>query len=152
MILFEVAYFISPTGATMEVNISHRCRQEILTTSNLADPKLFNNALNELIQLIKMVHISIAPLFNFPSTSISSHLCILSCFPLKNLAKDFWSSMFFLKLKEETSMRSNGRDLEQITGWNLSPRLSSVQGTDDPFNQEQFPKGSGHDSTHDSDP
>lgn len=59
--------------------------------------------------------------------------------------------MFFLKLKEETSMRSNGRDLEQMASWNLSPRLSSVQGTDDPFQQEQFSKGSGHDSTHDSD-
>lgn len=59
--------------------------------------------------------------------------------------------MFFLKLKEETSMRSNGRDLEQIVSWNLSPRLSSVQGADDPFHQEQFPKGSGHDSTYDSD-
>lgn len=105
----------------MEVNISHRCRQEILTTSNLADPNLFNNALNELIQLIKM-----------------------------NLAKDFWSSMFFLKLKEETSMRSNGRDLEQIPGLNVSPRLSSVQGADDPFHQEQNPKCSGHDGTHDS--
>lgn len=113
--------YISP-GATMEVNISYRCRQEILTTSDLADPNLFNNALNELIQLIKM-----------------------------NLAKDFWSSMFFLKLKEETSMRSNGREIEQITSWNLSPRLSSVQGADDPFHQEQFPKGAGHDSTYYSD-
>lgn len=43
------------TGAAMEVNISHRCRQEILTTADLAHPDLFNNALNELLQLMKMV-------------------------------------------------------------------------------------------------
>lgn len=43
------------TGASMEVNISHRTRQEILTTSNLAHPDLFNNAINELMQLVKMV-------------------------------------------------------------------------------------------------
>ncbi|KAH9708476.1 Regulator of G-protein signaling 1 [Citrus sinensis] len=41
-------------GASMEVNISHRTRQEILTTSNLARPDLFNNAINELMQLVKM--------------------------------------------------------------------------------------------------
>lgn len=39
----------------MEVNISHRCRQEILTTSDLAQPNLFKNAVNELLQLIRMV-------------------------------------------------------------------------------------------------
>lgn len=39
----------------MEVNISHRARQEILTTANLAHPDLFNNAVNELIQLMKTV-------------------------------------------------------------------------------------------------
>lgn len=44
----------------MEVNISHRSRQEILTTSNLAYPDLFNNALNELIQLMKTVCVTIA--------------------------------------------------------------------------------------------
>ncbi|KAJ7957647.1 regulator of G-protein signaling 1 [Quillaja saponaria] len=44
-------YIIS--GAAMEVNISHRCRQEILTTPNLARPDLFHNTLNELIQLMK---------------------------------------------------------------------------------------------------
>jgi hypothetical protein len=43
------------TGAAMEVNISHRSRQEILTTTDLAHPDLFNNALNELLQLMKMV-------------------------------------------------------------------------------------------------
>lgn len=52
------------TGATTEVNISHRSRQEILTTSNLACPDLFNNALNELIQLMKTVCVSLA-LCNF---------------------------------------------------------------------------------------
>ena len=136
----------------MEVNISHRCRQEILTTSDLADPNLFNNALNELIQLIKMVNISIAPItFIFHPFQFHHVSVFVLFFPLKNLAKDFWSSMFFLKLKEETSMRSNGREIEQITSWNLSPRLSSVQGADDPFHQEQCPKGAGHDSTHYSD-
>ncbi|KAF3431134.1 hypothetical protein FNV43_RR25864 [Rhamnella rubrinervis] len=104
-------------GAPMEVNISHRSRQEILATSNLACPDLFNNALNELIQLMKT-----------------------------NLARDYWSSMFYLKFKEETSMRSNGHELEQITGWNYSPRLSSVHGIDDPFHQEHFPKSSSCDS------
>ena len=39
----------------MEVNISYRTRQEILTTTNLAHPDLFNNALNELMQLMKTV-------------------------------------------------------------------------------------------------
>ena len=43
------------TGAVMEVNISHRIRQEILTTSDLTHPDLFTNALNELMQLMKMV-------------------------------------------------------------------------------------------------
>ncbi|XP_030496923.2 regulator of G-protein signaling 1 [Cannabis sativa] len=104
--------YIKP-GASMEVNISHRCRQEILTTSNLADPHLFGNALNELIQLMKM-----------------------------NLGKDYWSSMFFMKFKEETSMRSNDCNLEQMTGWSYSPRLSEVHGVDDPFHQEHFSKGS----------
>ncbi|KAM2334098.1 hypothetical protein ACFXTH_011692 [Malus domestica] len=95
-------------GAAMEVNISHRSRQAILTTSNLAQPNLFNDALNELIQLMKT-----------------------------NLAKDFWSSMYFKKFKEEASMRSH--ELKQMTRWNHSPstRLSAVHGVDDPFHQEQ---------------
>lgn len=108
-------------GASMEVNISHRTRQEILTTSNLAHPDLFNNAINELMQLVKM-----------------------------NLAKDYWSSMFFIKLKEEASMRATGHELEQM-GWNFSPRWSSVHCADDPFHDEQFSKGSEH-SSHDLDP
>ncbi|KAF5450170.1 hypothetical protein F2P56_030542 [Juglans regia] len=108
-------------GAAMEVNISHRSRQEILTTADLAHPTLFSNALNELMQLIKM-----------------------------NLAKDYWSSMYFMKFKEDASMRSNGREPEQMTGWNFSPRLSSVHGVDDPFHQEHFSKSSSID-VHDSD-
>lgn len=108
-------------GASMEVNISHRTRQEILTTPNLAHPDLFNNAINELMQLVKM-----------------------------NLAKDYWSSMFFIKLKEEASMRATGHELEQM-GWNFSPRWSSVHCADDPFHHEQFSKGSEH-SSHDLDP
>ncbi|KAK2636656.1 hypothetical protein Ddye_031448 [Dipteronia dyeriana] len=100
-------------GASMEVNISHRTRQEILTTPDLAHPDLFNNAINELIQLLKM-----------------------------NLAKDYWSSMFFIKFKEETSMRSTNHDLEHMSDLNFSPRLSSIHCFDDPFHQEQFSKGS----------
>lgn len=42
-------------GASMEVNISHRSRQEILTTVDLAHPDLFRNALGEIVQLLKMV-------------------------------------------------------------------------------------------------
>lgn len=69
---------------------------------------------------------------------------------LKNLAKDYWSSMYFMKFKEDACMRSNGHEPEQMTGWNFSPRLSSVHGADDPFHQEQFSKSSGID-THNSD-
>ncbi|XP_059657779.1 regulator of G-protein signaling 1 [Cornus florida] len=108
-------------GATMEVNISHRSRQEILTTLDLAHPDLFKNALYELVQLMKM-----------------------------NLAKDYWSSMFFLKLKEEISMSTVGHELEQVTGCNFSPRLSAVHGVDDPFHQEHPSNDSGCNS-HDSD-
>lgn len=70
-IFHQTAYFtfLNHTGATMEVNISHRSRQEILTTSNLADPDLFRNALNELIQLMKTVGNLLAPL----ETSIRFH-------------------------------------------------------------------------------
>ncbi|MBA0563243.1 hypothetical protein Golob_008234, partial [Gossypium lobatum] len=42
-------------GAAMEVNISHRIRQEILATTDLTHPDLFTNALHELTQLMKMV-------------------------------------------------------------------------------------------------
>ncbi|WCJ38638.1 G-protein coupled receptors GTPase activators [Euphorbia peplus] len=98
-------------GGTMEVNISYRTRQEILTTSNLSHPHLFNKAINELLQLMKT-----------------------------NLAKDYWSSMFFIKFKEEASMRSNGHNLDQMASWNFSPRLSSVHGAaDDPFHHQEYP-------------
>ncbi|KAL6294361.1 hypothetical protein ACE6H2_002503 [Prunus campanulata] len=96
-------------GATMEVNISHRSRQAILTTSNLAQPNLFNDALNELIQLMKM-----------------------------NLANDYWSSTYFTKFKEEASMRSHELQ-QMTSWNSLTPRLSSVRGVDDPFHQEQEP-------------
>ena len=39
-------------------------------------------------------------------------------------------------------MRPNGHELEQMAGWNFSPRLSSVHGTDDPFHQEHLLKSS----------
>lgn len=42
-------------GSTMEVNISHRSRQEILNAPDLTNPNLFNSALNELMHLMKMV-------------------------------------------------------------------------------------------------
>ncbi|KAF7839852.1 regulator of G-protein signaling 1 [Senna tora] len=100
-------------GAAMEVNISHRCRQEILTTSNLARPDLFQNAINEIMQLMKT-----------------------------NLLRDYWSSMFFIKFRDECNKRSESLDLEQISGWNFSPRLSSVHGADDPFQQDHPLKSS----------
>ncbi|KAI3452634.1 hypothetical protein Pfo_009298 [Paulownia fortunei] len=109
--------YITP-GATMEVNISHRCRQEILSTLDLAHPNLFKNALNELMQLMKM-----------------------------NLANDYWSSTFFMKLKEEARMRTVDHELEQ-GGWNFSHRLSSVHCADDPFHQEHSPRKLGS-SSHD---
>ncbi|CAJ1853349.1 unnamed protein product [Sphenostylis stenocarpa] len=101
-------------GAAMEVNISHRSKQEILSTSNLAHPNLFQNALNEIIQLMRT-----------------------------NLARDYWSSMFFLKFQEDSNVRSNEYELEHMTGWNFSPRLSSVHGADDPFQQDHLLKSSG---------
>lgn len=39
----------------MEVNISHRTRQEILGSLDLAHPDLFNKAVNELMQLMTTV-------------------------------------------------------------------------------------------------
>ncbi|CAK9172370.1 unnamed protein product [Ilex paraguariensis] len=111
-------YIVS--GAAMEVNISHRSRQEILTTLDLAGPGLFKNVLNEVIQLMQM-----------------------------SLAKDYWSSMHYMKFKEEANMRTAGLELEQGTGWNFSPRLSSVHCADDPFHQEHIPSDSGSHS-HDA--
>uniref|UniRef100_A0A1D1YHJ0 Regulator of G-protein signaling 5 n=2 Tax=Anthurium amnicola TaxID=1678845 RepID=A0A1D1YHJ0_9ARAE len=94
-------------GAEMEVNISHRTRQEILVTQDLTDPNLFDGAVIELMQLMKT-----------------------------NLVKDFWSSMFFLKLKEESCKEPDGYDpMEHLGGWEFSPRLSGVRGSEDPFHQ-----------------
>ncbi|KAI9125727.1 hypothetical protein K1719_003145 [Acacia pycnantha] len=87
------------SGASMEVNISHRNRQEILMTSDLARPDLFHNALNEIMQMMKT-------------------------------------------FREEANKRSDSYEIEQIPGWNLSPRLSSVHGADDPFHQDHLFKSS----------
>ncbi|KAJ1392879.1 RGS domain [Sesbania bispinosa] len=93
-------------GAAMEVNISHRSRQEILSTSNLARHALFCHALKT---WQKITVINVLPEF-----------------------------------RDESNMRSNnGHELEQMTGWNYSPRLSSVHGSDDPFHQEHPLKSSG---------
>ncbi|KAF2301755.1 hypothetical protein GH714_028912 [Hevea brasiliensis] len=132
-------------GAATEVNISHRTRQEILTTVDLAHPDLFNNAINEVLQLMKMVgclsQCNIAIYFNRQYISKFEYISEVAILSLKNLAKDYWTSMFFIKFKEEANMRSNDHDLEQMAGWNFSPRLSSVHGTDDPFHQEHLVKG-----------
>lgn len=55
---------------------------------------------------------------------------------MKNLAKDYWSSMFFMKFKEDANTRTGVGELEQLGGWSFSPRLSSVHCADDPFHQE----------------
>ncbi|KAI3817497.1 hypothetical protein L1987_11289 [Smallanthus sonchifolius] len=110
MVRHIIEKYIS-TGAPMEVNISHKTRQEIITTLDLAHPYLFRNAVNELLQLMNM-----------------------------NLAKDYWSSIFFLKFKEEAAMRSVDHELEQVNGWTFSPRPSSVHCPDDPFYQDHVPR------------
>lgn len=58
---------------------------------------------------------------------------------LKNLANDYWSSTFFMKLKEEAQMKRVDHELEQ-GGWNFAHRLSSVHCADDPFHQEHSPR------------
>ncbi|CAN6362872.1 unnamed protein product [Urochloa humidicola] len=88
-------------GAEMEINISHRTRQEILGTLDLTHPNLFNSAVGEILQLIKV-----------------------------NLAKDYWSSLHFAKLKEEIE---SGTELMPL---DYSPRVSFVRCTDDPFYEE----------------
>ncbi|XP_042496008.1 regulator of G-protein signaling 1-like isoform X2 [Macadamia integrifolia] len=93
------------SGVAMEVNISHRTKKEILGTSDLAHPDLFSGAINEVVQLMKM-----------------------------NLVKDYWSSMFFMKFKEESQTKSGDQGLvEQVIGWDSSPRFNSVHDADDPF-------------------
>ncbi|CAM0145601.1 unnamed protein product [Urochloa decumbens] len=69
-------------GAEMEINISHRTRQEILGRPDLTHPNLFDSAVGEILQLIKM-----------------------------NLTKDYWSSLHFAKLKEEIERGPNGTEL-----------------------------------------
>ncbi|KAJ0977325.1 hypothetical protein J5N97_012799 [Dioscorea zingiberensis] len=96
------------SGAEMEVNISHRTRQEILNTLDLAHPDLFNHAINELIHLMKT-----------------------------NLVNDYWSSVYSVRFKEESLRQSDGYKLEHMV-WDFSPRLSSVQCSDDPFQQEHM--------------
>lgn len=54
-LLREFSGQLCHAGAAMEINISHRIRQEILATTDLTHPDLFTNALNELMQLMKMV-------------------------------------------------------------------------------------------------
>jgi hypothetical protein len=94
----------------MELNLSHKTRQEILTTQDLTHTDLFKNALNEVMQLIKM-----------------------------NLVRDYWSSIYFIKFKEEESCH----EAMHKEGYSFSsPRLSSVQGSDDPFYQEHMSKSS----------
>lgn len=62
---------------------------------------------------------------------------------MKNLLKDYWSSMFFVKFKEELRTKPEDNEcMERVVGWDYSPRLSIVHGVDDPFHQEHPQKGS----------
>ncbi|KAJ8438577.1 hypothetical protein Cgig2_024666 [Carnegiea gigantea] len=99
--------------APMEVNISHRTRQEILNTADLAHPDLFKSALTELLHLMQT-----------------------------NLARDYWSSSFYMKFREEAEAKANGYYVELGTSWNVSPRLSSIHAADDPFHQDHLLRGS----------
>lgn len=80
------------------------------------------------------------PLSILPSVSLSSSLVLLlnrsSCGHTKNLARDYWSSMYFMKLQEDIRMRAVDPEMEHASGWNFSPRLSSVHCSDDPFQNE----------------
>ncbi|XP_057530060.1 regulator of G-protein signaling 1 [Amaranthus tricolor] len=100
-------------GAPMEVNISHRTRQQILNSADLAHRNLFKTAIYELLQLIKT-----------------------------NLARDYWLSTFYMKYKQEADSKVNGHDLELAMTWNVTPRLSCVHAADDPFHQDNLLKGS----------
>ncbi|CAN0929305.1 Regulator of G-protein signaling 1 [Linum grandiflorum] len=100
-------------GAPMEVNISHRTRQRILTTTDLAHADLFTSALNELMQLMKT-----------------------------NLARDYWSSIYYLKFKDEASAWSSSFEIDEIGHGgcvgSFSPRVSAVHGAaDDPFHHQE---------------
>ncbi|KAL2903492.1 Regulator of G-protein signaling 1 [Bienertia sinuspersici] len=103
-------YIVS--GAPMEVNISHRTRQQILNSVDLGHPDLFKTALIELLQLMKT-----------------------------NLARDYWSSVYYMKFKEADAKMS-AHELEMVTNWNITPRLSCVHAPDDPFHQENLFKSS----------
>ncbi|XP_062182064.1 regulator of G-protein signaling 1-like [Phragmites australis] len=92
-------------GAEMEINISHRTRQQILDTPDLTHPNLFDNSVGVIMQLIKM-----------------------------NLAKDYWSSMHFVKLKEEME---RGFNVSEAMPLDYFPRVSFVRCIDDPFNEKQ---------------
>ena len=62
---------------------------------------------------------------------------------MKNLLQDYWSSMFFVKFKEELRTKPEDNEcMERVVGWDYSPRLSIVHGVDDPFHQENPQKGS----------
>lgn len=60
---------------------------------------------------------------------------------VKNLVRDYWSSIFYLKFKEESQMKSQEL-VERLAGWDYSPRMSSVHGSDDPFHEEHQNKSS----------
>ncbi|XP_057816520.2 regulator of G-protein signaling 1 isoform X3 [Cryptomeria japonica] len=101
-------------GSPMEINISHQMRQEVLNTTDLAHPDLFKHAINEMVQLMRM-----------------------------NLEKDYWSSPFYLQFKEEIKAEVEvSEPLENITSWNCSPKVSSVNAVDDPFHQDSLTKNS----------
>ncbi|KAL9246549.1 hypothetical protein vseg_020067 [Gypsophila vaccaria] len=102
-------------GAPMEVNISHRCREQILNTLDLAHPNLFKSAVIELLHLMKT-----------------------------NLVRNYWSSTFYMKYREAAGVDGNSHDLEMVTTWNVAPRLSHVQAADDPFHQDHLLTDSSH--------
>ncbi|KAL8138169.1 hypothetical protein V2J09_004170 [Rumex salicifolius] len=83
----------------------------LLCREEVMNPDLFKTAVSELLQLMKM-----------------------------NLARDYWSSIYYMNLRDEAGMMT-GHDLEQVTSLNVSSRLSSVHASDDPFHQEN-PNGS----------
>lgn len=66
---------------------------------------------------------------------------------LQNLARDYWSSIYYLKFKDEASAWSSSFEIDEIGHGDgcgsFSPRLSSVHGAaDDPFHhQEHLVKG-----------
>lgn len=98
----------------MEINISHQMRQEILNTTDLAHPDLFRNAANEMVQMMQM-----------------------------NLEKDYWNSTFYSQFKEEIKDAAEASELwDNTTIWDYSPKVSSVHGTDDPFDQDSLCRNS----------